>query len=76
MYLKGQSDKHCYSGFIKQEDYSKSLFVHIIYLDKYLKKSNDIDNIDVDYGSSHNINMVPMDLNNDKNEIIAMNSFK
>ena len=48
----------------------------IIYLEKYLSKRDDIDNINVDYSSSYNIKMVPMNLKTDKNEIVAMQTIK
>lgn len=39
-------------------------------------KTKDIDNINVDFVSSHNIKFVPMDVYDDKNEILAMSNFK
>ena len=57
-----------------QEDYGN--LSKIINLEKYLSKRDDIDNINVDYSSSYNIKMVPMNLKTDKNEIVAMQTIK
>lgn len=57
---------------ILQEEVSNKLK---IYLDKSkVPERKDIDDINVDYVSSNLIKYVPMNIHDDKNEILAMNT--